>query len=94
MPLVDLSHVIESGMTTYPGLPAPLVCDYLTREASRSRYADGATFHIGKIEMVANTGTYVDAGFVPPTGETGWRRMSNYAALLFRSTTTGLSFPS
>jgi len=63
MTLVDLSHVIESGMMTYPGLPAPVVCDYLTREASRSRYADGATFHIGKIEMVANTGTYVDAPF-------------------------------
>ena len=63
MPLIDLSHVIESGMTTYPGLPVPVVCDYLTREASRSRYRDGATFHIGKIEMVANTGTYVDAPF-------------------------------
>jgi len=63
MPLIDLSHVIESGMTTYPGLPAPVVCDYLTRDASRSRYADGTTFHIGKIEMVANTGTYVDAPF-------------------------------
>ncbi len=35
----------------------------LTREASRSRYSAGATFHIGKIEMVANTGTYVDAPF-------------------------------
>src|SRR5579863_1714038 len=63
MTLIDLSHVIESGMTTYPGLPGPVVCDYLTREASRSRYSDGATFHIGKIEMVANTGTYVDAPF-------------------------------
>jgi len=63
MPLIDLSHVIESGMTTYPGLPAPIVCDYLTREASRARYADGTTFHIGKVELVANTGTYVDAPF-------------------------------
>src|ERR1700729_3233099 len=63
MPLVDLSHVVEAGMTTYPGLPAPIVCDYLTREASRAQYADGTTFHIGKIEMVANTGTYVDAPF-------------------------------
>jgi len=63
MPLIDLSHVVESGMTTYPGLPAPVVCDYLTREASRTHYADGTTFHIGKIEMVANTGTYVDAPF-------------------------------
>ncbi len=63
MPLIDISHVIEAGMTTYPGLPAPVVCDYLTRDASASRYGGGATFHIGKIEMVANTGTYVDAPF-------------------------------
>jgi kynurenine formamidase len=61
--LVDLSHVVEHGMVTYKGLPAPLVCDYLSREASKSHYADGTTFQIGKIEMVANTGTYVDAPF-------------------------------
>ena len=63
MPLIDLSHVVEDGMTTYPGLPAPVVCDFLTREASRAHYAGGATFHIGKVEMIANTGTYVDAPF-------------------------------
>jgi arylformamidase len=61
--LIDLSHTIEHGMTTYPGLPGPLICDYLSREASRQRYADGVEFHIGKIEMVANTGTYVDSPF-------------------------------
>jgi arylformamidase len=61
--LIDLSHTIEHGMTTYPGLPAPLICDYLTREASRSRYAGGATFQIGRIDMVANTGTYLDTPF-------------------------------
>jgi kynurenine formamidase len=50
-------------MTTYPGLPGPLICDYLSREASRGKYAPGVEFQIGKIEMVANTGTYVDSPF-------------------------------
>src|SRR4029077_11634503 len=59
--LIDLSHPIEHGMITYAGLPAPVISDFLTREASRSRYAPGTEFHIGKIEMVANTGTYLDA---------------------------------
>src|SRR5688572_3349430 len=61
--LVDVSHVVEHGMVTYRGLPAPLVCDFLGREQSRSHYAPGTEFHIGKIEMVANTGTYLDAPF-------------------------------
>ena len=60
---VDLSHVIEDGMTTYPGIPAPHVCDFLSREASRGRYAAGTTFQIGRIELVANTGTYLDSPF-------------------------------
>jgi kynurenine formamidase len=50
-------------MVTYPGLPGPVICDYLSREASRSRYAPGVEFQIGKIEMVANTGTYLDSPF-------------------------------
>ncbi|HVU30552.1 MAG TPA: cyclase family protein [Sphingomicrobium sp.] len=61
--IVDLSHVIEDGMTTYPGLPGPHICDFWSREASASSYDDGSTFQIGKIDMVANTGTYVDAPF-------------------------------
>lgn len=61
--LIDLSHTIEHGMITYKGLPAPLICDFLSREESRSRYADGTEFHIGKIDMVANTGTYLDSPF-------------------------------
>jgi arylformamidase len=61
--LVDVSHVVEGGMVTYRGLPAPLVCDYLSREASRKIYAPGVEFHIGKVEMVANTGTYLDSPF-------------------------------
>ncbi len=61
--LVDLSHTVEDGMVTYKGLPAPLICDYLSREASRSRYAAGTEFQIGRIDMVANTGTYIDSPF-------------------------------
>jgi len=60
---IDLSHTIENGMITYPGLPGPIICDYLSREASRAHYAPGVEFQIGKIEMVANTGTYLDAPF-------------------------------
>ena len=63
MTFVDLSHTIEHGMTTYPGLPGPLICDFLSREASRGRYAPGVEFHIGRIDMVANTGTYLDSPF-------------------------------
>jgi kynurenine formamidase len=61
--LVDVSHIVEDGLITYRGLPAPIICDYLSREDSRSHYAEGVEFHIGKIEMVANTGTYVDSPF-------------------------------
>jgi arylformamidase len=61
--LVDLSHTIEDGMITYKGLPAPLICDFMSREASKQLYAEGTTFQIGKIEMVANTGTYLDSPF-------------------------------
>jgi arylformamidase len=61
--LVDLSHTVEHGMVTYRGLPAPLICDYMSREASKAVYASGTEFHIGRIDMVANTGTYVDAPF-------------------------------
>ena len=61
--LLDLSHTVEDGMITYKGLPAPIICDYLSREASREKYAEGTEFQIGRIDMVANTGTYVDAPF-------------------------------
>jgi arylformamidase len=63
MPFVDLSHIIRHGMTTYPGLPGPVICDFLSREAARARYGPGVEFQIGKIEMVANTGTYLDSPF-------------------------------
>ncbi|HSU16345.1 cyclase family protein, partial [Longimicrobium sp.] len=61
--LVDLSHTVEHGMVTLKGFPAPLICDYLSREASRAVYAEGTEFHIGRIDMIANTGTYVDSPF-------------------------------
>jgi len=61
--LVELSHVFRHGTITYPGLPGPEVSDYLTREASRARYAEGAEFHIARISMIANTGTYLDSPF-------------------------------
>ncbi len=61
--LIDVSHTVEHGMVTYKGLPAPIICDFLSREASRQRYAPGTEFQIGKIEMVANTGTYIDSPF-------------------------------
>ncbi len=63
MNLIDLSHVIEDGMITYKGLPAPVICDFLSREESRNLYAPGTEFQIGKIEMVSNTGTYIDCPF-------------------------------
>lgn len=61
--LVDLSHAVEHGMVTLKGYPAPIICDYLSREASRAVYAPGTEFHIGRIDMIANTGTYVDSPF-------------------------------
>src|SRR2546425_5526475 len=61
--LIDVCHTIEDGMITYKGLPAPVITDYLTRAQSRHHYAPGTQFQIGKIEMVANTGTYLDSPF-------------------------------
>jgi len=61
--IIDLSHTVEHGMITYKGLPAPVICDYWTRESSKTHYAEGTSFQIGKIEMVANSGTYVDSPF-------------------------------
>ena len=61
--LVDLSHAVEAGMVTYPGLPAPTINDVLSREASRERYAPGTEFLIGEILLCGNTGTYVDSPF-------------------------------
>ena len=61
--LIDLSHEIEHGMVTYRGMLTPTISDWLSRDASAARYAPGTTFQIGKIELLANTGTYIDAPF-------------------------------
>ena len=61
--LIDLSHVIFDGLITYKGLPAPIICDFLSRENSLGKYEEGTSFQIGKIEMVSNTGTYIDCPF-------------------------------
>jgi arylformamidase len=89
--LVDLSHTIEAGMTTYPGLPGPIVCDFLSREASREIYAPGTEFQIGKIEMVSNTGTYIDSPFHRyPDGidiaELDLARLADLDAIVIRAT--------
>ena len=63
MQFIDLSHTVFDGLITYKGLPAPIICDYLSREDSISRYEPGTSFQIGRIDMVANTGTYMDCPF-------------------------------
>ena len=60
---IELNHIIEPGMITYKGLPGPVICDYLSRHASRALYAEGTEFQIGRIDMVSNTGTYLDTPF-------------------------------
>jgi kynurenine formamidase len=60
---VDVSHTVEHGMITYKGFPAPIICDWLSREQSHTKYAPGTEFQIGRIEMIGNTGTYIDSPF-------------------------------
>ncbi len=60
---IDLSHPVEDGVSSYRGLPGPVICDFWTREFSAQFYEEGTSFQIGKIEMVANTGTYLDTPF-------------------------------
>jgi arylformamidase len=60
---IDLSHTVSHGLVTYKGLPGPIICDFLSREASRKNYEGGTEFQIGRIDMVSNTGTYVDCPF-------------------------------
>ena len=60
MRLVDLSHTVSDGLITYPGLPGPVISEHLTFDASHAVYDEGTEFSIGRIEMVSNTGTYLD----------------------------------
>jgi kynurenine formamidase len=87
--LIDLSHTIFDGLVTFKGLPAPVICDYLSREASRKNYEGGAEFQIGRIDMVSNTGTYIDCPFHRyPDGkdlsETALERFVNIPAVVVR----------
>ena len=93
--LVELSHPIEKGMTTYKGLPGPHICDFWTREHSAGFYDDGSTFQIGRIDMVANTGTYLDTPFHRfAEGEdlaaVGLDRLVGLAGLVVRSDATAV----
>jgi arylformamidase len=88
---IDLSHAIGDGMVTYPGIPAPHICDYLSREASRSHYAAGVTFQIGRIDLVANTGTYLDSPFHrfaegPDVAQLSIEQLADLDAVLVRVT--------
>jgi kynurenine formamidase len=88
--LIDLSHRIEDGMVTYKGLPAPHICDYWKREDSAANYDDGSTFQIGRIDMVANTGTYLDTPFHryadgDDLGEVALDRLAGLDALCVRA---------
>lgn len=86
---IDLSHVIEDGMVTFKALPGPAICDFWSREASAANYDDGSSFQIGRIEMVANTGTYLDAPFHRHAdghdlSELGLEQLSDLPALVLR----------
>lgn len=87
--LIDLSHTIFDGLVTFKGLPAPVICDYLSREASRKNYEGGTEFQIGRIEMVTNTGTYIDCPFHryadgKDMSETALERFVNLPAVVVR----------
>jgi arylformamidase len=82
--LVELSHVIEAGMITYPGLPAPDITPYLTREDSRRQYEPGTEFAIGRLTMIGNTGTYLDSPYIRPSRKRparwpSWSRPGRFA---------------
>lgn len=88
--LIELNHTIEDGMVTYKGLPAPVIRDHLSRVQSRQLYAEGTEFQIGKITLVANTGTYIDApaqtadGCYSSLESSGGRKNSSPTGLLAR----------
>ena len=89
--LIDLSHDIEHGMVTYKGMPAPAIADWLSRDASRARYTPGTTFQIGKIDLLANTGTYIDAPFhryegAPDIAGYALETVANVPGLVVRAT--------
>ena len=89
--LVDLSHAIEHGVVYYKGLPAPVICDYLSREDSRALYEPGTEFQIGRVELITNTGTYIDCPFHRyadgrDTASMPLERFVNQPAIVLRAT--------
>jgi kynurenine formamidase len=92
---IDLSHTVEHGLVTYKGLPAPIICDFLSRAQSKAHYAPGTEFQIGKIEMVANTGTYLDSPFHryedgKDLSELELTSLANLSGQVIRATSEGL----
>jgi kynurenine formamidase len=61
MRFIEVSHTIEAGMKTYPGLPVPEVEVLLDHESSRARYDGKSEFLIASLHLCGNTGTYVDS---------------------------------
>ena len=88
--LIDLSHTITNGLVTYKGLPGPIICDFLSRADLRANYDAGTEFQIGRIDMVANTGTYIDCPFHryadgKDLSETGLERFADLPAIVVRA---------
>jgi kynurenine formamidase len=93
---VDLSHPVVHGQVTYPGLPAPVISAHLSREASRGHYGPGVEFLIGRIDLVGNTGTYVDAPFHrfadgPDLAQLPLERLADVPGLVVRARDAGRS---
>lgn len=60
---IDLSHQLEDGMSTYPGIPRPEISALRDHAASRAAYGGEAEFYFGRVDMPGNVGTYIDAPF-------------------------------
>lgn len=94
--LIDLSQRITPGMISYPGLPGPIVCDYLSREDSAAHYDPGTSFQIDRIEMIGNTGTYLDSPFHryaegKDLSELELEKLANLDCVVVRSPAEGLN---
>lgn len=61
--VVDLSHSLDKDIPMFPGLPAPEIVEYLSREASREHYSGGTEFAIHRYTIVGNSGTYLDGPY-------------------------------
>jgi arylformamidase len=59
--IVDLSHEIAAGMTTYPGIAGPRLEVTVSRAASAARLGSGASFEIESLTLAGNTGTALPA---------------------------------